>query len=135
MKKYTQTEIEQLLNEAGLSVTLQRLSLVSFILHADHPTAEDILDWAKKNLAKVNTATIYNTLGVLESSGILKKIKFPHLKHYVYDHNTSEHHHFLDEDSGKIFDLDKNKINISSSLGSEFKISGIEVLIKGKISK
>lgn len=135
MKKYSQSEIENLLLEAGLSITLQRLSLASYILHADHPTAEDILAWAKTNLAKVNTATVYNTLNSLESAKIIKKIKFPHLKHMVYDHNMEEHHHFLDEETGKIFDLEKDKISLSTNLDSTFAVSGVEVLIRGKLNK
>ena len=71
----------------------------------------------------------------LEEAGIIKKIKFPHLKHQVYDHNTQMHHHFLDEESGKIIDLGVDDIKISTALGSDFQVSGIEVLIKGKLNK
>lgn len=133
MKKYSQNEIETLLLNAGLSITLQRLSLASYILHADHPTAEDILSWAKINLAKVNTATVYNTLNSLETAKIIKKIKFPHLKHLVYDHNMEDHHHFLDEETGKIFDLEKEKIHLSTNLDDKFSVSGVEVLVRGKL--
>ena len=128
-------KIEELLKNAGLSVTLQRLSLVDFILKADHPTADDILSWAKKNLAKVNTATIYNTLNCLENAKIIKKLKFPHTAHFVYDHNTHDHFHFLDEDSGKIIDLPKEAVNIEHSLGSQFNINKVDILLKGTLKK
>lgn len=131
MKKLTNSEIEELLQQANLSVTVQRLSLVSYILHADHPTADDVLSWAKQNLAKVNTATVYNTLNSLEKANIIKKIKFPHLSHFIYDNNVSHHYHLLDESSGKLIDLPTNEIEVKTSLGDKFDISSVEVLIKG----
>ncbi len=131
MKKLSQTEVEEILKESKIPVTVQRLSLVSFILQADHPTAEDVIKWATKNLAKVNTATVYNTLKTLEESGIIKKIKFPHLEHFVYDHNVSHHFHFLDESSGKIIDLEPEDIQVQHKLKG-FSVTSVDVLLKGR---
>ena len=131
MNKLTPQEVEATLKKAGISVTIQRLALVSFILNADHPTAEDVINWAKNNLSKVNVATVYNTLNTLEEASIIKKVKFPHLTQHVYDHNVSHHFHFLDEESGKILDLDPNHVHVSHNL-KDWNISEVEVLLKGK---
>jgi Fur family iron response transcriptional regulator len=134
MAKLSVSEIEQLLKQKGLSCTLQRLHLVQFILQADHPSAEDIIQWAQNNLAKVNVATIYNTLKTLEEAGIIKKIKFAHLNSWVYDHNLQPHYHFLDEATGKISDINPDLVSVESKLPG-ININSIEVLIRGQTTK
>lgn len=131
MKKLSLTEIENLLKSKNLSCTIQRLHLVQFILQADHPSAEDVVSWAKTNLAKVNVATVYNTLNTLEEAGIIKRIKFSHLNSWVYDHNITPHYHFLDETTGQISDINPDLISIQSHLPN-IDINSVDILIKGK---
>lgn len=134
MKKMSLTEIEELLKEKGLSCTLQRLHLVQFILQADHPSAEDIVIWAQSNLAKVNVATVYNTLKTLEEAGIIKKVKLSHLNSWIYDNNLHPHYHFLDEATGQISDISPDLISIKSTIPG-IDINSVEILIRGKSSK
>jgi Fur family iron response transcriptional regulator len=108
---------------------VQRLVLLRFILSADHPTKDEIVKYVKKTLGKVNTATIYNTINALEKSNLIKKIKFPHLNKMVYDHNTSNHYHFLDEDTGQLIDLDSTSVEVTSK---DLQIDSVEILFRGK---
>lgn len=134
MNNYTQEQIKEILKSNGLNLTLSRISLCSFIFNASHPTSDDVLNWAKQNLPKTNVSSVYNTLNDLEQVGLIKKIKFEHLKHFVYDNNVNHHHHFLDEKSGQIIDLKPEdiQIKISPSLQKKLKIKGTSLIIKGQ---
>ncbi len=62
----TNDEIKERLLVAGVQPTLQRISICQFVLcEADHPTAEEVHNWAEKNLAQISLATVYNTLKTL----------------------------------------------------------------------
>jgi Fur family transcriptional regulator, iron response regulator len=129
----TPAEIEERLRVAGVQPTLQRISICQYVLcEADHPTAEEVHAWAEKNLAKISLATVYNTLNTLVEAGILKEFKFPHSDKVIYDNNIDEHFHFLDEESGQLFDIHKDDVKLSVELEKKFKISGFDLLIKGE---
>ncbi|MCM8539478.1 MAG: transcriptional repressor [Lentisphaeraceae bacterium] len=129
-------EITILLKKAGLSSTSQRIGLCRYILcEAKHPTVEDIRNWAEKQGIKASLATIYNTLHALCNAKLIKDLRFPHLDKVIYDNNVSPHHHFLDEESGEIIDIDQKDFNFSSQLSDSFEVHDVDVLIRGKIKK
>ncbi len=129
----TTQEIESRLKTAGVQPTLQRIAICQFVLcEADHPTAEEVHAWAEKNLAKISLATVYNTLNVLVAAGLLKEFKFQHQDKVIYDDNMEEHFHFLDEKSGRLYDIHKDDVKLSVELEKKFKISGFDLLIKGE---
>lgn len=129
----TTQEIESRLKNSGVQPTLQRIAICQFVLcEADHPTAEEVHAWAEKNLAKISLATVYNTLNVLVSAGLLKEFKFQHQDKVIYDDNMEEHFHFLDEKSGQLYDIHKDDVKLSVELEKKFKISGFDLLIKGE---
>ena len=80
---------------------------------------------------KISLATVYNTVHAFEKKGYLKEISIDSHKSY-FDTNTSSHHHFFDEDTHQLIDIDKNdidKINIKKNIPGK-KINSIEVLVK-----
>ena len=126
-------EIEERLKAAGVQPTLQRISICKYVLcEAEHPTAEEVHFWAEQNLAKISLATVYNTLNTLVAAGLLREFKFAHSDKVVYDNNLEEHFHFLDEASGKLFDVRKEDVKLGVNLQNQFKINGFDLLIKGE---
>ena len=133
-KQYSTEEIESKLTSNGVQATLQRIAICKYVLSdADHPTADDVFEWAHKNLAKISQATVYNTLGVLAEAGIVRTFKFPHSEKVVYDCNTEDHFHFFDEKSGKLLDLESDAIKVSVDLPKKFKVKGMDLVLKGEI--
>ncbi len=131
-QNYTTLEIADMLREAGLSATRQRMGLCHYLLcEARHPTVEDIRHWAENNGIKASLATIYNTLHALCNAGYMKDLRFPHLANVIYDNNVEPHHHFLDVESGKIFDIPLDKFKISGGLNDDFEVQNVELLIQG----
>lgn len=128
----TRDEIETRLREKGLQPTLQRVGICQYVLcEADHPNAEEVHQWAEKNLGKVSLATVYNTLNSLVEVGLLREFRFGHLEKTVYDNNIEEHHHFFDQNTGKFHDVPAEALTLKTSLGSEFQVQGYEILLKG----
>lgn len=131
---FSNQEIEKRLQDAGVQPTLQRLAICRYVLNeADHPTADDVKIWADENLGKISQATVYNTLNTLVGAGILKEFRFNHSEKIVYDCNTHDHFHFVDESTGKIYDIHPEDVKIEISLPKKFKVKDIKLILKGDI--
>jgi Fur family iron response transcriptional regulator len=129
----TTSEIEGLLLKAGVNPTAQRLAICKYVLcEADHPTAEQVKEWADRNFPKLSLATVYNTLKTLVEAGLLKELKFPHLDKSIYDNHVHNHYHFLEETTGELIDLDPQDIKVSHQLKETFQVNEINLLIRGK---
>ena len=133
MKDFTQY-IDRL-RSSGLRPTKQRL-LISKILFGQkatfHFTIENLCKLVKKNLNKrISLATVYNTVHAFKKKGYLKEIALEGNKTY-FDTNVSTHHHFYDEDTGKLFDIKNDNIIVSkipqAPIGK--KIKEIEVTVR-----
>ena len=85
----------------------------------------------KKFQKKISLATIYNTVHAFQKKGYIKKIPLEANKSY-YDTNAKNHHHFFDEDSQTLKDINEDEIKISAipNSPSNKKIKSLEVLIR-----
>lgn len=130
----TAEEIERKLLAAGVQPTLQRIAICRYVLcEADHPTADEVKEWADKNLDKISQATVYNTLGTLVDAGLLRALRLSHSDKVIYDDNVEDHHHFLDEATGRVYDLPLEHFEIKAKLPKKFKAHGYEIVVKGRI--
>ncbi|MBX3040190.1 MAG: transcriptional repressor [Bdellovibrionaceae bacterium] len=130
----TPQEIEKRLMDAGVQPTLQRIAICRYVLcEADHPTAEQVKDWAQQNLDKISQATVYNTMNALVDAGLLRALRLPHTEKVIYDDNIEDHHHFFDEETGRLYDLPEEQIDVRSKLPKKFKTNRVEVLFTGKV--
>jgi Fe2+ or Zn2+ uptake regulation protein len=128
----TPQEIEARLKQAGVQATSQRISICQYVLcEGDHPTADDVFAWAEKTLPKISLATVYNTLKILVEARLLREYRFPHTDKVIYDNNLEDHHHFLDEKSGHLFDIELQNIDLKLNLPELYKMSSVDVLVKG----
>ena len=131
------TSFEEKLRNIGLRPTLQRIQICKVLFNREktfHFTVNNlskmILDKFSK---KISLATVYNTVHALKKKGYLKEISINSDKTY-FDTNISNHHHFFDESTNQLIDLNSNdvgKINIKKNIPGK-KISSVEVLVKIK---
>ncbi len=127
-------EIEELLISKGLQPTLQRVGIARYVLcEANHPSAEDIHLWSGQNLGKISLATVYNTLNILIDADLLRMFRFSHSDKVVYDCNTADHFHFIDESSGKVFDLAQDEVSIDMNIPKRFQVKGVELVLSGHL--
>lgn len=130
----TTEEIQTKLVAAGVQPTLQRISICKYVLcEADHPTAEQVKEWAEKNLEKISQATVYNTLNTLVDVGLLKVFKFPHSEKVIYDNNVHDHYHFLDERSGHLYDIETKDVSVEMEVPAKFVVNSMEIVFKGQL--
>ena len=128
------SQVEGHLLKAGIQPTAQRIAICRYVLcEANHPTADDVKAWADKNFPKLSLATVYNTLGILVKAGLLREYRFGDSERVIYDNNLSNHHHFLDEKTGKVFDIDEHDIEIVSKFKKPFRVLGFDVVVRGRI--
>ena len=123
------------LRSSGLRPTRQRLEICKLLFDRKstfHFTINDLSNSLSKITSeKISLATIYNTIHSFKEKGYLKEISINSDKTY-FDTNISNHHHFFDEGSKELIDLndeDLGKIKIKKKLRGK-KIKSIEVLVK-----
>ena len=123
------------LRTSGLRPTRQRLKICEVLFDRDktfHFTINDLAkDILEKFNEKISLATVYNTVHAFKNKGYLKEISINSDKSF-FDTNTTNHHHFFDQDTNELIDCTdevietpKIKKNISGK-----KINSVEVLVK-----
>tara|TARA_Y100000739_G_scaffold89802_1_gene76823 strand:- start:61 stop:477 length:417 start_codon:yes stop_codon:yes gene_type:complete len=123
------------LRSAGLRPTKQRIKICK-VLFDRKKTFHFTINYLKtllqeKTDQKISQATVYNTINALTKKGHLKEISINCEKNY-FDTNISSHHHFFNESTQELIDIDDSdigKINIKKSLPGK-KIKSIEILVK-----
>lgn len=89
-----------------MKLTKQGQQIYDLILSSDgHMTAEEILIELKNKNSKIGIATIYRNLNSLYAEGLINRVRHPELG-YIYDRNKSDHYHFYDIETKKIYDVD-----------------------------
>tara|TARA_B110001454_G_scaffold31617_1_gene30944 strand:- start:259 stop:687 length:429 start_codon:yes stop_codon:yes gene_type:complete len=123
------------LRESGLRPTKQRLKICEVLFSPEktfHFTINDLAKIIEEKLSEnISLATVYNTIHAFQKKGYLKEISINSDKSY-FDTNTTEHHHFFDEDTNKLIDCGSDEIDsvkIKKNITGK-KIKSIEVLIK-----
>jgi Fur family iron response transcriptional regulator len=126
----------QLLREHGITPSAHRLAVASVVLHTDeHPSADAVFARVRKRLPMVSRGTIYNTLNLFVEKGLLRQFVLTEGR-VVFDPNTEEHHHFIDEDTGAIFDVPWSALTVSNvERLKEFEVSEYQVVLRGRKRK
>ena len=128
-------EFADKLRTLGLRPTRQRLKICEALFDRDHTFHFTINDLAK-NISeelkeRISLATVYNTVHAFKNKGYLKEISINSDKSY-FDTNTTNHHHFFDEDTNELIDCSEEVIETpkikKNILGK--KINSVEVLVK-----
>ena len=123
------------LRKSGLRPTKQRIKICQVLFDTKktfHFTISDLVKLIEiKANEKISLATVYNTIHAFEKKGYLKEISLKGNKTF-FDTNTTNHHHFFDEDTNELIDCDENiieKVNIKKNITGK-KINSVEILIK-----
>ena len=129
------SEFTDKLRLSNLRPTKQRLKICEVLFNRDttfHFTFNDLAKIISEKLnEKISLATVYNTVHAFKHKGYLKEISINSDKSY-FDTNTSEHHHFFDEQTGELIDCntdDIDAINVKRKIPGK-KVNSVEVLIK-----
>lgn len=135
------SEIRNKLIDKGLKVTPQRVAILEAIITLNnHPTAENIIDFIRKNHPNIATATVYKVLDIMVEKLIIKKVKTD--KDIMrYDAIMKNHHHLYCLESDRIEDYVDDDLNtiieeyFKQKKISGFQIDDIKLQITGKFEK
>lgn len=124
--------------EKGLKVTPQRIAIFEAIVNLNnHPTAENIIEYIRKNHPNIATATVYKVLDALVACGLIKRIETER-DIMRYDAITESHHHIYCSDSDSIEDYFDKELNtflmdyFEKKKIPNFKIEDLKLHIIGK---
>jgi len=134
-------EIRNKLIIKGLKITPQRIAILEAIEKLNnHPTAENIIEYIRRNHPNIATATVYKVLDALAGNDLIKKVKTDR-DIMRYDGITENHHHLYCAESDRIedyFDTELNEMigNYFAKKGiPDFEIADIKLQIIGKFTK
>jgi Fur family peroxide stress response transcriptional regulator len=111
-----------------LKVTPQRIAILEaiFVL-ANHPTAENIIEYIRKNHPNISSATVYKVLDTFVSCGLLNRVKTER-DSMRYDAIMESHHHLYFSDSDRIEDYKDEELNrLLEEYFSKKKIPGFTI--------
>lgn len=104
-------DLEHELRAEGVRITRQRVAILSALAGSnDHPTAENILERARKQDDTVSLATVYRTLSVLEERGTVLRNEFDGTGARFELANKPHHDHLIDVDTGEVIEFTSPKI-------------------------
>ena len=124
MKGYEQKNYREILSQAGLKITPQRVAVLeSFDALQKHPSADQIIAQVRSKSEDIATGTIYNILDTLVSKKIICRVKTDR-DVMKYDAVPDKHHHLYCSESETISDYYDNELN--SIIENYFKNKEIE---------
>ena len=125
-------KFSKLLRDHNITPTIQRLDIADIIFKKhQHFTAVELIDRVKTAKLPISQATVYNTLCIFESKGLLKTIDLQNDCKF-YDTNLESHHHVYNTSTNKLTDISLDKIEFSKIPESpkNLELEQTEVLIK-----
>lgn len=122
------------LGKHGIQPSAHRVAVARYVLNnCDHPSAENVASEVRKTFPMISRATVYNTLNLLVAKGLLREFVLDDGK-TVFDANVGHHHHFLDEESGRVYDIPWESLKVSrlESLKG-FEVKEYQVVVRGRV--
>lgn len=110
---------------AGLRMTGQRRVIARVLSEAhDHPNVEVVHQRANAIDGGISLSTVYRTLRLLESKGILERHEFGHKRGRYEEARRGHHDHLIDVSTGRVIEFRNDEIErlqerIARELGFE----------------
>jgi Fe2+ or Zn2+ uptake regulation protein len=126
----------EILRQCDIHPTPQRIAVVKYVLKGGkHPSADEVLSYARKKCPTVSRATVYNTLNLLVKKGLLR-IQTIKEGAVVFDANIGRHHHFIDDETGEIYDIPWEDLEVKGKKALRgFEIHEYQVILHGRRKK
>jgi Fur family iron response transcriptional regulator len=125
--------IAERLRTANVQPSAQRVAVAKYVLMTkDHPTADQVWAKVRKSFPMISRATVYNTLNLFVKKRLLRQFVLNDGR-MVFDANVDRHHHFIDEETRRIYDLPWEALTVSKldSLNG-FEVREWHVVVRGR---
>jgi len=123
-----------ILRKHGIQPSAHRVAVAEYVLNScDHPSAENVASKVRKTFPMISRATVYNTLNLLTEKGLLREFVVDDGK-TLFDANVGRHHHFVDDESGRVYDIPWESLRVSKldSLKG-FEVNQYQVVVRGRV--
>ncbi len=127
------TDVVQLLRECSIHPSAQRVAVAEYVLATDeHPNADQVCARVRERFPMISRATIYNTLNLFVEKGLLQQLQLTPGR-MVFDPNTDDHHHLIDDETGEIYDIPWEALEVKHAASLKgFAIDGYQVVLRGR---
>lgn len=126
-------DVVHTLEKHGIQPSAQRVAIAAYVLQTtEHPSADRVWAGVQETFPMISRATVYNTLHLFVEKGLLREL---HLApdSVLFDPNTDRHHHFIDEETGGIYDIPWNQIEVSNAKALPgFEVHDYQVVMRGR---
>jgi Fe2+ or Zn2+ uptake regulation protein len=128
------TDERQILEQRGIQPSAQRMAVAEYVFHThDHPGADQVWSIVRQSFPSISRATVYNTLNLFVEKGLLQELHLAEDR-VVFDSNLHPHHHFIDEESGRIHDIDWDRVQVCNmDRLREYEVLTYQVVMRGKL--
>ena len=128
--------ISDTLAKKGVRPSAQRVAVAEYVLSTrEHPSAEQVFADVKRRFPQISRATVYNTLNLFFEKGLLRTLTLTE-GNVVFDPMIERHHHFVDEQTGKIYDIPWGALSVRNVESLEgFDVSEYQVVLRGRSHK
>lgn len=126
--------VVDILTERGIQPSAQRVAVGEYVLASDeHPSADEVLERVRESFPVISRATVYNTLNLFVEKGLLQQLQLTEGR-VVFDPKTEEHHHFVDEETGDIYDIPWGALDVRGvdRLARGFEVDEYQVVLRGR---
>jgi Fur family transcriptional regulator, iron response regulator len=112
-----------ILRAHGIQPSAQRVAVAEYILQTDaHPSADQVWTTVRQYFPMLSRATVYNTLNLFVEKGLVRQHVLAEGK-IVFDPKVENHHHFIEEETGRIYDIPWEALKVSQVE----KLNGLDV--------
>ena len=133
----TDFDAAALLVQHGIHPTPQRVAVTQTLFsRCVHMSAEDVYREINSVDQLVSKATVYNTLGLLAERGVVREV-IANPSKIFYDPNTAPHHHFYNEETGELTDIDGSEVRVEGlpPLPAGADLHGVDVIVRLRQAK
>lgn len=126
-------DVVRTLEEHGIRPSAQRVAVAEFVLHTtEHPSADGVWAGVREKFPQISRATVYNALNLFVEKGLIREL---HLApdSVLFDPVKERHHHFIDEDTGRIYDVPWNQVQVSNVKPLPgYEVHDYQVVMRGR---
>jgi Fur family iron response transcriptional regulator len=125
-------EIVKMLQNHDVTPTRQRIEIAGYLFQRpQHISADRILAGVNALGHRVSRATVYNTMGLFMSKGLVREVLLDR-ERVFYDTNIDDHHHVYDVESGELHDIVHSAVEISRlpEIPEDKEFIGADVILK-----
>lgn len=130
--QYTRETLPGLLRSHDINPTHQRIEIAHALFsHDEHLSADQIMAIVNTHHSATSKATVYNTLNLFREKRLIREVIVDPSKVF-YDANTRPHYHLYEVDSGKLYDIDAEHVQISGlqPLPEGMVTEGIDLIVR-----